>query len=232
MQTDTSLSEISIMECTFTAFPQPIPLRFPILAGEVIHHLRSSLDHLIWALVLKRHKTPNFKVQFPICTAEKEFVSAMKNGIVKGISSKAQAIVQSVQPYRDINFGRDPANNPLAILHAFNIADKHTLLPVAANATYLPDKIAFYPGMMADTLIKDIFPARWAGQLLRAEAGGTVILKITFRKMHPKLNVNADFRYEVAFEKFGTREIEPIIPGLTALRDDVIKTLDLFSAEF
>ena len=26
----------------------PIPKRFSVLAGEIVHHLRSSLDHIVW----------------------------------------------------------------------------------------------------------------------------------------------------------------------------------------
>jgi hypothetical protein len=220
------------MECTFTALPQSIPLRFPVLAGEVVHHLRSSLDHLIWALVLSRHKAPDFKVQFPICTTEQEFLAARKRGIVKGVSDRAQTILQSLQPYRDVNFGRQPDDNALAILHQLNIADKHTLLPVAVSATVLPSELHFYPGTAADTVLKDFVPAAWAGRRLRTEEGGTVVLKMSFTKMHPKLNVNADIRYQVAFDKFGTREVEPLVPSLTALLKEVIETIKLFDCEF
>src|SRR6267142_5338043 len=27
---------------------RPVPLRFAVLAGEVVHHLRSILDHIVW----------------------------------------------------------------------------------------------------------------------------------------------------------------------------------------
>src|ERR1700694_3709013 len=46
-------------ECTFVANAKTIPLKFSVLVGEIIHHLRSSLDHLIWALALQRHATPD-----------------------------------------------------------------------------------------------------------------------------------------------------------------------------
>src|ERR1700686_745705 len=35
-----------------------MPLRFTVLAGEVVHHLRSILDHLICALVVRNSQTP------------------------------------------------------------------------------------------------------------------------------------------------------------------------------
>jgi hypothetical protein len=218
-------------ECTFSALGQLIPLRFSVLAGEIIHHLRSSLDHLVWALVLQRHATPTFKVQFPLYTIEKEFKAAKKGGIIKGISGSAQAIIERIQPYREGSFGRSPSDHPLRILHDLNIADKHTLLAVAVSAAFIPSKLQF-SGKMADNQIERIIPEQWADLLLRAEPGGTKILTIKFTKMHPEVLVKANFRYEVAFEQFGTREVEPVIPSLIHLRDYVTKTIKLFDREF
>jgi hypothetical protein len=67
---------------------------------------------------------------------------------------------------------------------------------------------------------------------LRAEPNGTEILRIEFVKMHPDLKVDADFSYQVAFEQFGTREIEPVVPSLTHLRNYTVKIIDLFKGEF
>jgi hypothetical protein len=62
---------------TFRAFgpDNAIPLRFSVLAGEIIHHLRSSLDHLTWALVLVT-KRPLLKFNSPSapqCQRRSEF---------------------------------------------------------------------------------------------------------------------------------------------------------------
>jgi len=115
-------------ECIFVAKAKPIPLRFSVLAGEIIQHLRSSLDHLIWALVLQRHAHPDFKVQFPICVREEEFIAAKKSGIIKGISGTAQAIIERLQPYRNANWRSTVFDDPLRIIHDLNITDKHKLL--------------------------------------------------------------------------------------------------------
>ena len=41
------------LEYAFLAFGEPeAPLRFAVLAGEIVHHLRSSLDHLVYALII------------------------------------------------------------------------------------------------------------------------------------------------------------------------------------
>jgi hypothetical protein len=37
-----------------------------VLAGEALHHLRSSLDHAIWAAALRNTSSPADRIQFPI----------------------------------------------------------------------------------------------------------------------------------------------------------------------
>jgi hypothetical protein len=218
--------------CTFSAFGQSIPLRFSVLAGEIIHHLRSSLDHLIWALAVARHQTPNFKVQFPICLTAEKFKSAVKGGIIKGISGSAQTIIERVQPYQNTNWRNIASDNPLAILHDFNNTDKHKLLAVVVSAAHIPMKLNFLHTTREETSISKIVPAEWSGRLLRAEPNGTEVLRIEFAKMHPDLQVDADFNYQIAFEQFGTREIEPVVPSLTHLRDAAVETIKLFNGEF
>jgi hypothetical protein len=220
------------MICTFTALGQPIPLRFSVLVSEIVHHLRSSLDHLIWALVVARHQAPNFKVQFPICLAAEKFRSAVKGGIIKGVSGSAQAIIERVQPYQNTNWRDIASDDPLAILHDFNNTDKHKLLAVVVSAAHIPMKLHFLNTTRDETSITKIEPEEWSGRLLRAEPNGTEVLRIRFAKMHPKLHVDADFSYQVAFEQFGTREIEPVIPSLKRLREATTATIKLFNGEF
>src|SRR5687768_8096129 len=47
-----------------------IPARFSIIAGEAIHQLRSSLDHLVSALIIADEGAPTVDSQFPICRFE------------------------------------------------------------------------------------------------------------------------------------------------------------------
>jgi hypothetical protein len=218
-------------DCHFTAFGQPIPLRFSVLIGEIVHHLRSSLDHLAWALVLSRHETPDFKTQFPICLTPEKFEVARKGGIMKGISGSAQTIIERVQPYHNTNWRSTAHDSPLMIIHDFDNTDKHKLLAVVVSATYSPEKIHF-SGAMSDTVIARIVPEQWADRLLRAEPDGTIALRIEFAKLHSELKVNAQFPFQIAFEQFGTREIEPVIPNLMHLRDATIEAIKLFEGEF
>jgi hypothetical protein len=50
--------------------------------------------------------------------------------------------------------------------------------------------------------------------------------------MHPDVEVKGDFPFDVAFEKFGTAQADPLVPGLNQLRDATVQTLNMFSREF
>lgn len=45
----------------------PIPSSIPLRIGDCFQNLRSSLDYLVWELVLAVNNTPTNKHQFPIC---------------------------------------------------------------------------------------------------------------------------------------------------------------------
>jgi hypothetical protein len=218
-------------ECIFVAKAKPIPLRLSVLVGEIIQHLRSSLDHVIWALALQRHAMPHPRIGFPICLTEKKFEEAKKAGIINGISGNAQTIVEHLQPYRSANWRTTASDTPLRIIHDLNNTDKHRLLAVVISAVYVTNTIHF-SGKMGNTAVAQIVPEQWADLLLRTELDGTKILTVHFAKMDPELQVNAYFRHQVAFEQFGTREVEPVIPNLMLLRDATIKAIKLFEGEF
>ena len=75
-----------------------VPDRFAVLAGEIIHNLASSLDHLFAALVLRATNTVEKWHQFPVYTAKKEFRNACEKGAIKDVSPKAREILTAVQP--------------------------------------------------------------------------------------------------------------------------------------
>src|SRR4051812_8089914 len=43
-----------------------VPLRLCVIVGDLVHNLRSALDHLVWQLVLLEGRTPGGHNRFPI----------------------------------------------------------------------------------------------------------------------------------------------------------------------
>ncbi len=105
--------------------------------GDVVHNLRSALDHLAWQLVILDGAKPDEKTLFPVrkSAVSKTGQSAPTQLRPAVRNREILDALESVQPY----LGPDgqPANyaeNPLWRLHRLDIIDKHRLLLVVRAA--------------------------------------------------------------------------------------------------
>jgi hypothetical protein len=155
-----------------------------------------------------------------------KYKHALRKHIIKSISGTAQTIIESAQPYH----ATQPRDDPLAILQDLNNIDKHRLLLVVSSYTYVPDTIRF-SGDKIENGELTIIPENWSRRMVRAVEGGAELFSARFHRP-VKVDMYAQFAPQIAFEKFGLRQDEPIIPGLTSLRDAVVKTIKLFATEF
>jgi len=122
---------------------KPVPLRLSVIFGEIIHNLRSALDHLVCRLVEGYGGAAKHHHSFPIHTAEVDFIRDVlcrdkkrrPPSPLKGIpvGSDVWALIEGAQPYKRGNAAKD---HPLYILNDFWNGDKHRVL----NAAYtFPD---------------------------------------------------------------------------------------------
>jgi hypothetical protein len=161
-------------EYTITAFDDGginHPLRFSVIIGEVVHQLRSSLDHVIWALASVRHTNPPARIGFPICESPKAFERAMKQGMLSGITVKARTIVDSLQPYRHVQ----PRRSFLFRLHHLSNTEKHRLLIVTCGLIANPS-LDVDPGSRDLTIV---LPPPETATFKRPSKQGTQVLKLT-----------------------------------------------------
>jgi hypothetical protein len=104
-----------------------IPNDIPLVFGDLLYCLRSSLDQLVWCLA-KIDATPGYpeRTQFPIFQ-EKDIPRF--NRQTNGIPTKARGIIESLQPY---NAPTPEAvhENLLWRLNKLCNIDKHTRIPV------------------------------------------------------------------------------------------------------
>jgi hypothetical protein len=96
-----------------------------LVVGEFAHHLRATLDNLLWQLVLLRGGSPTTKTQFPICERRQRYQSSSR--LLRGISADDRALIEASQPY---HLGDNASGAYLAILAWLNNVDKHRLLHV------------------------------------------------------------------------------------------------------
>jgi hypothetical protein len=124
------------------------PPEWSVVAGEIIHDLRSALDHLILPIV--RLENPTMvasvadKTAFPIFLLEKP--SGKMGGydthgepkMLKGVSASTKALIKTLQPFHTGEHGA----SPLWHLHQLSNWDKHREL-VITGAFRHPEKEVF-----------------------------------------------------------------------------------------
>ncbi len=188
-----------------------IPPRLSVLAGEIIHQLRSCLDHVVWIFSSDeyRERCPK-KIEFPVF--EEEPVDKNKihsyQGAVKGITnSKVLNLIERLQPYN----APDPVESPILIVHNLDIVDKHreVLLVNSTGARDIP---------------KDMHATFWAYKRQHPELSG-LDLAIHFQG-HGKLVP------VVSFKNFGRRKIQPVMPALIELNNSITSIVSQFSDLF
>lgn len=91
------------------------PIEWSILVGEILHHLRSVLDQLIWQLMLASGRQPDSKTEFPICESAPKLQSAK---VMKYLDPVSLAVINELKPYLG-------GNDLLWKLHRLDITDKH-----------------------------------------------------------------------------------------------------------
>ena len=100
---------------------QGLPHKLPVGAGDVIHNLRSALDHVVWQLVLANGGTPTYRTDLPIYTTRRPIV------IAGGISPTTQRLIEAEQPFNAHQWEQQ-SRRPLAMLQYISNVDKHRTL--------------------------------------------------------------------------------------------------------
>jgi hypothetical protein len=110
------------------------PLRdWGLMAGDVVHALRSALDNLAYALEVAHSGPPadpkKVRVQFVICDDVKDWESVFYH--IKRLSPAAQATIKGLQPYNRT----DPNKiHSLSVLRDLANVDKHRELLLVLTA--------------------------------------------------------------------------------------------------
>lgn len=76
-----------------------VPTKIPLIVGDCLQNMRSSLDYLVWDLVKVNGGTPNQNHMFPICKNSRNYQNAIDAERLLGIHPKAAALIDQMQPY-------------------------------------------------------------------------------------------------------------------------------------
>jgi hypothetical protein len=192
---------------------EPPPLQFGVQLGEIVHDLRSCLDHLVWQLVRWNGQTPDHRTAFPVCELEwptkpqiphdgrQVWNSTRTGNMTAGVHADHLAILKGLQPY---NRGTRAHRDELAVLTDIWNTDKHRIIHAgllklsrAAKPIGIAGHVHGFPG------IKGIFGVEPGTVKRGATAFAFRIIEAPFG-IPPEVYVRASVGFAV---RFGQRRL-------------------------
>ncbi len=149
------------------------PIMWGIEVGEIAHHLRSCLDHMVHIIVAaKGSKKPGRWTRFPTASSPIDFLRQAyfpdfdQTGCLTGLDWRDQevAFIEALQPYNRPN---GPENDGITILTKLSNVDKHRVIHTAAFLPRTPGRATFRVAV--------------AGEGIANDADGEARIEYTFR---------------------------------------------------
>jgi hypothetical protein len=178
-----------------------VPLRFALLAGEVIHHLRSILDHIVWQFSEPSYRATHWKfIEFPILEARppKKDLFTRYERKIKGITKpEVRNFIERLQPYNC----REPIDSLLLVIHNFDVIDKHRELVVlfSTGAIELPMSVF--------------------DRFVRYQYGVPGSAPVSFQAEFER---NGKIVSQIAFPQYGRAKSEPVVQALNELQNFIV----------
>ena len=229
---DTNPYAVAIKENTqagnriyYVSKADPLPNELTAIAADVIHNLRSPLDHIAYQLVLDARSgtEPDWTVYYPISGSAAHY-PATRSGKIKGVRQEVIDAIDATEPYKG---GKGHA---LWQLNELNKIDKHELL-VGAGAFFrgvdvsvdFTSAIENRPGF-ENIVIPPLF-LKPADKLLALKVGD----KLYIEPLDKKVAHNRRFTFDVSFNAPGVIDCEPALKTLQDMMnlvDEIITKLD------
>lgn len=122
--------EIAIRKQDLLAMDRDEPetlYEYSVVVGEVAHNLRSSLDHLVWQLVIANGGSSGHRNAFPIIFREGDYRRQSESKL-RGLTDGQRQTIEEFQPFRD-----NKAGPHLWMLNVICNIDKHRHLNVVST---------------------------------------------------------------------------------------------------
>jgi hypothetical protein len=98
-----------------------------LIFSDIVGNLRSTLDYLVWQLVLQGGRKPGRQTGFPIVKRARDW-PVQGGSALKGVAPEWAELIEAMQPFQRFD---QPELHPLAILEHVNNLTKHRFLPAA-----------------------------------------------------------------------------------------------------
>jgi hypothetical protein len=137
-----SASTADAMEfvCVYVDTP---PIRWATIVGDIVHNLRSCLDHLACQMTLANGGNCDAQPRssFPVVTYRPKYKAIAGQSLAR-VDARTRAIIEALQPYHALDWpqkdGTMVYRHPLALLDRLWNFDKHNLPPLAM---FSPERI-------------------------------------------------------------------------------------------
>lgn len=207
----------------------------PII-GDIVHNVRSALDHLAWQLVIRNGRNPQgARSQFPIftrdpfdptiyrCSKEAKRARVSWKNQTRGMHKADVELLKRLQPY---NGPDSPHEHPLARLSQFSNWDKH-------REFHFPSQVFMdycFAATMKDVRITLLYLKPRGEALEHGEIIASYSVVATGSK--PKVNMNPKVLFDVAFGRGSPLEGLGIKETLPALINHVVDIILDFKERF
>jgi hypothetical protein len=126
---------------------EPTPAEVPLILGDALHNLRTSLDFVATAITRAANEPISYS-KFPFRKTREELVAAINGGLRRvAPASVISVIIDEIKPYRG-------GNDALYALHDMDVMDKHLLIvPTVSVATITGVTLSFGALKMYDCLV-------------------------------------------------------------------------------
>ena len=175
---------------------EDLPLqRLGLLFGDMISNLRTTLDYLVWQLVLAAGSRPGRRTGFPVVRKEKDW-EVQSRAALRGVAPDWAAEIKARQPFQL----DQPAFHPLAILDHVNNLNKHRFLPAAVLSVEhlgLLINVEPVPGEALETVDFLDRPITQGGELTRFRVESRVPLDVVVNQApHVRLAFDDGLNYD------------------------------------
>lgn len=216
------LDEASESLIITAAGDDPTPIQLSVRVGEVVHQLRTVLDHAVNAMALAQGERPNTARQFPAARNAKEFEEGAGTRWLAGLSQRAIEEIERLQPYNH------ESPSLLQVLSDLDNRDKHRMLVVAAMAA-VGNEIEVDGELRQETTI--ILPEQ-PSPLERLSPEGSELARFRIVPFDPELEFRVGGKLVFLIEDPGSGTLHALDVVLDWLLKEVSGLIDDFAPLF
>ena len=180
----------------FRKFTDP-PDGIGLLVGDVVHNLRTCLDHIVLAMAQKGAKAAGVtmsrkaetSIQFPVAISPEHFEDQIGRHRLRYVEPEAKMVIERLQPYWLDR--TNPEHSWIAVINDLDVTDKHRTIPslgtiISYEAFVVP------PGVERPKMVPTHTPGEWG---LNAE-----VARYRFSVPQPDVNMEFSPAFTVAIE--------------------------------